>query len=108
MKCVQNSTTNEVKRVAEERAAELVQKGWKFVPKSAWKESEGTSWTKNATEANPMKDSKVRRQEMRNRTAAVPVPKAKPAPVKVAAPVVEATVPAPKVKKEKAVKAPKV
>jgi len=107
MKCVRNITTKEIKRVAEDRAAELVKKGWEFAPKSAWKESEGTSWTKNATEANPMKDSKVRRQEMqyyRNRTAApVPVLKAKPVPVKAAA-VVEAVAPAPKAKKEKAVK----
>jgi len=68
MKCVQNITTNEVKRVADERASELTQKGWKFVSKLVWKESEGTSWAPNASPANPTSPSKVRRQEMRNRT----------------------------------------
>ena len=58
MKCMKNTNTNEVKRVNDERAAELASKGWAFVPKSDWKTSEGTSWRKNAETSKPMKESK--------------------------------------------------
>lgn len=36
MKCLKNDK-NEVKRVSEEHALELLGKGWKFCPKSEWK-----------------------------------------------------------------------
>jgi hypothetical protein len=65
MKCVK-SPTNEVKRVPNARAEELVLKGWSFTNKQAWKESEGTSWTKASTPANPMNPNKVRSREKRD------------------------------------------
>ena len=64
MKCV-ISSTNEVKRVPNDRAEELVQKGWSYTNKQAWKEAEGTSWTKASQPANPENPNKVRRKEMR-------------------------------------------
>ena len=66
MKCMKNTNTNEVKRVSDARAAEIASKGWGFVPKSEWKNSEGTSWRKNSEKVNPMKDSKKRTREMRD------------------------------------------
>jgi len=66
MKCMKNPTTNEVKRLNETRAKELAAKGWRYVPKSEWKASEGTSWRKNAEKAKPMSDSEKRRREIRD------------------------------------------
>lgn len=37
MKCIFNHITNEIKRVSEERADELVAKGWTFCSKKRWK-----------------------------------------------------------------------
>jgi hypothetical protein len=64
MKCVK-STTNEIRRIPDDRAAELITKGWAYAPKSAWKGSEGTTWVKASVEANPMSASKVRRKELK-------------------------------------------
>ncbi len=66
MKCVINNSTKEVKRVPNARAEELVLKDWSFTNKQAWKESEGTSWTKASTPANPTNPEKLRRKEMRD------------------------------------------
>ena len=52
MKCVKNAS-NEVRRVSEDRAKELVTKGWAYVPKSEWKAAPDTSWVKNVTPPNP-------------------------------------------------------
>ena len=66
MKCVQNITTKEVRRVSEDRALELFAKGtWKFVPKSMWKEDPHTTWMKNNVPDNPMSDSKTYRLQKR-------------------------------------------
>ena len=38
MKCVKNLSTNEIKRVSDDRAVELVSMGkWNFAPKKEWK-----------------------------------------------------------------------
>jgi len=37
MKCCVNNTTKEVKRLSDERAAELVSKGWTYCSKKRWK-----------------------------------------------------------------------
>ena len=66
MKCVQNQATKEIRRVSEDRAIELTQKGWAFVSKEAWKKGEGTSWVKNTTPANPMSESKKHRISKKN------------------------------------------
>lgn len=68
MKCVQD-LSGVVKRVSEDRAVELAQAGWAFVPKMVWKNSDKSGWTKNATPPNPMSESKKRRIEMKSRTA---------------------------------------
>lgn len=39
MKCVKNNTTNEIKRVSDTHAEELVNKGWAYIPKKEWKET---------------------------------------------------------------------
>ena len=40
MKCVKNLSTQEIKRVSDERAADLVaNKGWSFTSKKEWKTS---------------------------------------------------------------------
>jgi hypothetical protein len=72
MQCVINMNTNEVKRVPNARAEELVllpEKGWVFTTKKAWKDSEGTTWVKSSTPANPMHPNKVRRIENRLRSS---------------------------------------
>lgn len=66
MKCLQNTTTQEIRRVSEDRALELTQKGWAFAPKNAWKSAPGTSWVKNSTLDNPMSDRKKHRLAMKN------------------------------------------
>ena len=71
MKCVQNTLTKEIKRVSNERAEELVGKGWNFVPKSQWKGAPGTSHIA-ATLANPTKDYKLRRKEKKRSTVPNP------------------------------------
>lgn len=63
MKCVKNG--DEVRRVSEDRANELVKKGWQFCPKSLWKELPNTTWVKAANAPNPMSQAKVRRKELR-------------------------------------------
>lgn len=66
MKCLQNSTTSEVRRVSEGRVADLIEKGWQFVPKLVWKNSNETSWRKNAEKPTPMNPNKKRRLEQKN------------------------------------------
>ena len=69
MKCVIHEMTNssEVKRVSNEQAIVLVATGkWDFCPKSAYKEDPNTKWVKASVPANPMKDSKLYRQQKRN------------------------------------------
>ena len=66
MKCIKNNLSGEVKRLSDDRAKVLVEKGMAvYVPKSAWKAAPDTSWKKGTDPENPMKDSKKRRKEQR-------------------------------------------
>ena len=66
MKCLQNALKTEVRRVSENNVAELIKKGWIFVPKSIWKQDPKTTWVKSTTPPNPTSQKKMRRWEMRN------------------------------------------
>jgi hypothetical protein len=68
MKCVKSNLDNEVRRVSEDRAINLVNKGWKFVPKSEWKSQPNTTWTKSSTPPNPTSPEKLRRKVRNGRT----------------------------------------
>lgn len=39
MKCIKSVSTGEIRRVTDEVAYSLETKGWKYVPKSEWKEA---------------------------------------------------------------------
>ena len=39
MKCMMSVDKKHIKRVTEEKASELYHIGWKYIPKSVWKES---------------------------------------------------------------------
>lgn len=71
MKCMQapKNWANDVVivRISNEKAIELSQKGWKFIPKSEWKSHPNTTWAKAVNPPNPMSEKKRFRQEKRNR-----------------------------------------
>lgn len=67
MKCLQNPVNGEVRRVSETKVSGLLKLGWVYVPKSTWKTSTDTTWTKASTPPNPTSPNKLRRKEMRNR-----------------------------------------
>ena len=38
MKCIMSVDNKHIKRVTDEKASELYHEGWRYVPKSVWKE----------------------------------------------------------------------
>lgn len=69
MKCIKNIKTNIVTRVSNERADELVnKKEFVFVQKIEWKNTEGTTWKKNAVPANPTSQKKIANAQARFQT----------------------------------------
>ena len=64
MKCIQLSN-NEVKRVSNQRAAEMTKKGAKYCTKAIWKAAPDTTWQKANVPANPTGEHKLHQQEMR-------------------------------------------
>ena len=65
MKCIMSVDNKHIKRVSDEQASELFHEGWRYVPKSLWKEkvrdlnkepvvNEETSKTEMVTKSNKM------------------------------------------------------
>lgn len=62
MKCIKNG--NEVRRVTDEQATEMVAKGsWAYCPKSEWKVVKGSKATEVAEHAQPSEKKKKHRKE---------------------------------------------
>jgi hypothetical protein len=59
MKCIKNKTTGEIRRVADDVAYSLENKGWGYIPKSEWKLAMGK--TPTPTEKVVNEDGKPRR-----------------------------------------------
>ena len=68
MKCMMSVDNKHIQRVTEEKARELYHEGWRFVPKSVWKEK--VRDVEKPTEKKPIKKksnkmSKAEKRHMR-------------------------------------------
>lgn len=50
MKCIKNIGNNEIRRVEDKEASNRVGFGWKFIPKSEWKDVRETPKSENKKE----------------------------------------------------------
>ena len=72
MKCMMSVDNKHIKRVTDEKASELYQEGWRFVPKSLWKEKvrdiekPKDEKTKKVKKSNKMSKSQKRHMRKAN------------------------------------------
>ena len=73
MKCMMSVDNKHIKRVTDEKASELYQEGWRFVPKSLWKEKvrdiekPKDEKTKKVKKSNKMSKSQKRHMRKANK-----------------------------------------
>ena len=65
MKCMMSVDNKHIKRVTDEKASELYQEGWKFVPKSMWKEKVRDVEVKEEV-TKPQKNNKLSKAQKRH------------------------------------------
>ena len=65
MKCMMSVDKQHIRRVTDEKATELYQEGWRFVPKSLWKEKVRDVETKEEP-TKSLKNNKLSKAQKRH------------------------------------------
>ncbi len=66
MKCMMSVDSKHIKRVSDDQASELFHEGWRYVPKSVWKEKVRDVETTTETKPTKTKSNKMSKAEKRH------------------------------------------